>query len=47
MLSSRNNVYHDQIGELGYAIGHSPPIVTLRDTHLPKLLSGELCVAAV
>ncbi len=35
-------------GELGYAIGHGPPqsrtLATLRDTLLPKLLSGELRV---
>ena len=24
MLSSRNNVYRDQIGELDYAIAHGP-----------------------
>lgn len=32
------------LGALGYAIVHAPQIVTLRDTLLPKLLSGELRV---
>lgn len=36
-------------GELGYAIGHgphpSPTLATLRDSLLPELLNGELCVA--
>lgn len=31
-------------GEQGYAIGHGPQIVTLRDTLSPKLISGELRV---
>ena len=33
-------------GELGYAVGHGPhpsrTLATLRDTLLPKLLSGEV-----
>ena len=36
-------------GAMGYAIGHGPhqprTLATLRDTLLPKLLSGELRVA--
>ena len=32
-------------GELDYTIGRSPHLATLRDTLLPKLLSGELSMA--
>jgi hypothetical protein len=39
-------------GELGYSVGHGPhfrqfrTLARLRDTLLPKLLSGELSVGA-